>query len=85
MARADIEVRRDVGTLMPEGLAAAMSIEQRRDLVRFLTGIGHEPAGGTRSPDERPRRAGQDSVHRDTAPSERAGRAGSNRSIAIGL
>jgi putative heme-binding domain-containing protein len=41
IAKRDIEERREVGTLMPEGLAAAMSPEQRRDLVRFLLELGH--------------------------------------------
>jgi putative heme-binding domain-containing protein len=41
----DIEVRRETGTLMPEGLAEAMTLEQRRDLIRFLLDLG--PEGGT--------------------------------------
>src|SRR5262249_52369972 len=36
IARSDIEEQHEVGTLMPDGLAAAMSSEQRRDLIRFL-------------------------------------------------
>lgn len=37
---ADIEARKDAGTLMPEGLTQAMSHQQQRDLVRFLSGLG---------------------------------------------
>ena len=40
LAKKDIEERREIGTLMPDGLAAAMSPEQRRDLVRFLMELG---------------------------------------------
>ncbi len=39
-AKADIEDRRDVGTLMPDGLSAAMTPTQRRDLFRFLLELG---------------------------------------------
>ncbi|MFI5459240.1 MAG: DUF6797 domain-containing protein [Isosphaerales bacterium] len=38
------DVRQD-GTLMPDGLAAAMSTQEKRDLVRFLMVLGHP--GGT--------------------------------------
>ncbi|HWY87784.1 MAG TPA: DUF6797 domain-containing protein, partial [Gemmataceae bacterium] len=41
LAKKDIEERREIGTLMPDGLAEAMSPEQRRDLVRFLMELGH--------------------------------------------
>lgn len=41
IAKSEIEERREVGTLMPDGLAAAMSPEQRRDLIRFLLELGH--------------------------------------------
>jgi len=41
----DIEDRRETGTLMPEGLAEAMTSEQRRDLVRFLLELGTSSAG----------------------------------------
>jgi putative heme-binding domain-containing protein len=53
IAKADIEERRDIGSLMPEGLTAAMTVEQRRDLIRCLLELGrvsglesvsHEPA-----------------------------------------
>ncbi|MBI1247286.1 heme-binding domain-containing protein [bacterium] len=37
----DIEAERPTGTLMPVGLANSMSVSQRRDLVRFLTELGH--------------------------------------------
>ncbi|MCI0456535.1 MAG: plastocyanin/azurin family copper-binding protein [Gemmataceae bacterium] len=49
----DIEKRREIGSLMPEGLTAAMTAEQRRDLIRYLLDLGkvkglddlsHEPA-----------------------------------------
>src|SRR5581483_2126475 len=36
----DIEEIREVGSLMPDGLAAAMTHGQRRDLVRFLMELG---------------------------------------------
>jgi putative heme-binding domain-containing protein len=36
----NIEDRREVGSLMPEGLAEAMTFAQRRDLVRFLLELG---------------------------------------------
>jgi putative heme-binding domain-containing protein len=38
--RRDIETIRQNGTLMPEGLAAAMTGAQRADLVRFLLALG---------------------------------------------
>ena len=53
IAKKDIDERRDIGSLMPEGLTAAMSTEQRRDLIRYLLELGrtkglehlsHEPA-----------------------------------------
>jgi putative heme-binding domain-containing protein len=37
----EIDERREVGTLMPDGLIAAMSPEERRDLFRFLLELGH--------------------------------------------
>lgn len=49
----EIDERRDIGSLMPLGLMAAMTVEQRRDLVRYLLELGrskglealsHEPA-----------------------------------------
>ncbi|MBS0262830.1 MAG: c-type cytochrome [Planctomycetes bacterium] len=39
---ADIEERREIGTLMPDGLAAAMTPAERRDIVRFLLDLGHD-------------------------------------------
>jgi putative heme-binding domain-containing protein len=39
-ARGDVDECREIGTLMPDGLAAAMTPEQRRDLVRFLMELG---------------------------------------------
>jgi putative heme-binding domain-containing protein len=41
LAKSDIEARREVGTLMPEGLAEAMTAQERRDVVRFLMELGH--------------------------------------------
>ncbi len=40
ISRATIEEIRQVGTLMPEGIAATMSPRERRDLVRFLIELG---------------------------------------------
>jgi putative heme-binding domain-containing protein len=38
--KSQIDDRREIGTLMPDGLAAAMTPDQRRDLVRFLLELG---------------------------------------------
>ena len=49
LAKAEIEDQREVGTLMPDGLAAAMTPEQRRDLVRFLQRTGtYDPGWKTK-------------------------------------
>ncbi len=40
IAKKEIEKRRELGSLMPEGLTAAMSAEQRRDLIRYLLDLG---------------------------------------------
>ncbi len=40
LPKAEIEAVREVGTLMPDGLAAAMSPTERRDLLRFLLDLG---------------------------------------------
>ncbi len=40
IAKSEIEAVRTEGTLMPDGLAAAMSSDERRDLVRFLLDLG---------------------------------------------
>jgi putative heme-binding domain-containing protein len=40
VAKPDIDELRNDGSLMPDGLAAAMSPEERRDLVRFLLDLG---------------------------------------------
>lgn len=40
LAKADIAERRDIGSLMPDGLTAAMTPMQRRDLLRFLLELG---------------------------------------------
>jgi putative heme-binding domain-containing protein len=37
---AQIEARREIGTLMPDGLAAGMSAAERGDLLRFLLELG---------------------------------------------
>jgi putative heme-binding domain-containing protein len=47
----EIDGRREIGSLMPDGLTAAMTAEQRRDLIRYLLELGktkgldhlHEP------------------------------------------
>ncbi|MFM8221131.1 MAG: hypothetical protein ACKOJF_19645, partial [Planctomycetaceae bacterium] len=41
--RQAVESERAVGTLMPEGLTSALTVTQRRDLVRFLLELGHDP------------------------------------------
>ncbi len=41
-----IEELKEAGTLMPEGLAQAMSASQRRDLIRFLMGLGRPKEPG---------------------------------------
>lgn len=38
----DVELRREVGTLMPDNLVAAMSEEQLGDLISLLVGLGRE-------------------------------------------
>jgi putative heme-binding domain-containing protein len=40
LAKADIEARSELGSLMPDGLADAMTPQQRRDLFRFLMELG---------------------------------------------
>ncbi|MDX1944760.1 MAG: TIM barrel protein [Pirellulaceae bacterium] len=40
LAKADIDDAREAGTLMPDGLDAAMTAAQRRDLVRLLLELG---------------------------------------------
>jgi putative heme-binding domain-containing protein len=40
LAKANIEEQREIGTLMPDGLTAAMSDSQQRDLIRFLLDLG---------------------------------------------
>lgn len=53
IAKEDIEARTEIGSLMPEGLLAALTKEQRQDLLRYLLELGktegleklsHEPA-----------------------------------------
>jgi putative heme-binding domain-containing protein len=43
--RSDIEAVREGGTLMPEGLATAMTSQERTDLVRFLLDLGRPGQG----------------------------------------
>lgn len=43
IAKAEIEDQREVGTLMPDNLASAMSDAELRDLVRFLSELGNTP------------------------------------------
>ena len=43
--KAEIEDRREIGTLMPEGLTEAMTADQTRDLVRFLLDLS--PSSGS--------------------------------------
>jgi putative heme-binding domain-containing protein len=49
LAKAEIEERTEVGTLMPEGLAEAMTAAQRRDVIRFLLDLG---AAGNIAPEK---------------------------------
>ncbi|WP_422928660.1 DUF6797 domain-containing protein [Singulisphaera sp. PoT] len=46
VARADIEEIREQGTLMPDGLVASMTTQQRHDLARFLTELGGPGGAG---------------------------------------
>ena len=46
LPKADIEEIREIGTLMPEGVADALTPAQRRDLFRFLIGLGRSPDAG---------------------------------------
>ncbi len=46
IAKADIEEMKEQGTLMPDGLVASMTTDQRRDLVRFLVELGN-PGGAS--------------------------------------
>ena len=48
LAKSAIEERLQIGTLMPEGLAAAMSAAERRDVLRFLIELGREGTDSTR-------------------------------------
>lgn len=43
LPRNQIEEQHEAGTLMPEGLASALSDAQRRDLLRFLMELGKTP------------------------------------------
>ncbi|MBX9678004.1 MAG: c-type cytochrome [Gemmataceae bacterium] len=40
IAKKEIEEQRSIGSLMPEGLTAPMTVEQRRDLIRYLLELG---------------------------------------------
>jgi len=46
LAKSDVVGRRQLGTLMPEGLTAAMSQAERRDVVRFLFELGRPNSQG---------------------------------------
>jgi putative heme-binding domain-containing protein len=54
IARADVEEVRQEGTLMPDGLVAAMTAAERRDLVRFLLDLGRPGVGAPRLPHHAP-------------------------------
>jgi len=54
LAKADIEKRKEIGTLMPEGLASAMTAGQLRDLLRFLMELGHTHGLTELMPDHTP-------------------------------
>ncbi|MGQ0636158.1 MAG: DUF6797 domain-containing protein [Planctomycetaceae bacterium] len=41
--KSEIDEQHETGTLMPDGIAAAMSAAQRRDLLRFLLELGRTP------------------------------------------
>lgn len=43
LPKREIEARREIGSLMPEGLTAGMTVDQRRDLVRYLLDLGKTP------------------------------------------
>lgn len=43
IAKSEIDGERELGTLMPDSLASAMTSTQRADLVRFLSELGHTP------------------------------------------
>lgn len=43
VSKEEISAQKEVGTLMPDGLAAAMTGSQRRDLLRFLMELGQTP------------------------------------------
>ena len=45
VARSDVESTRNLGTLMPDGLADAMTAAERRDVVRFLMDLGRPGVG----------------------------------------
>jgi putative heme-binding domain-containing protein len=40
ISKDDIESKQEIGSLMPEGLTAALTPEQRRDLIRYLLELG---------------------------------------------
>jgi putative heme-binding domain-containing protein len=42
IVKAEVEERQEIGTLMPEGLSAAMTAAERRDVLRFLLELGHD-------------------------------------------
>src|SRR5262249_22646349 len=42
LSKDDIEERHEIDTLMPDGLASAMTADQRRDLIRLLLDLGRK-------------------------------------------
>ena len=49
IAKADVAERQEIGTLMPEGLSAAMTADERRDVVRFLLELGRDESSARRT------------------------------------
>ncbi len=45
ISKAEIEERQSIGTLMPDGLAEAMTAQQRQDVLRFLLELGRGESG----------------------------------------
>ena len=82
VAKSDIEEIRQDGTLMPDGLTAAMSPAERRDLIRFLFDLGR--TGSTAADSlRRHSHAMAEFVYRPSAASTpSSGRTGNTRSIA---
>ena len=43
VAKTDIAARRQLGSVMPEGLADSLTHSEFRDLVKFLSTLGRQP------------------------------------------